>query len=172
MNYNEAILTEQYHTLKDFLFHYASFKFLHEKFEDITSYGSTEFWVYTINSHYYQAINLWCMIFGTEKNEIHWRKLGLNMEFTSIIISGLGIGIEDYQSYWKQLLDWRNQYSAHRVPGYRQETPDLKLARKVALLYEEWVATNIDASVSFSLELYEENFKDELQESFHKLLVR
>lgn len=41
---------------------------------------SQEFWVYSINAHYFQAINLWCMVFGTDKNETHWRKLGYDRD--------------------------------------------------------------------------------------------
>ncbi|MFJ7932115.1 hypothetical protein [Peribacillus sp. NPDC096448] len=167
-NYNETVLTQQLYILRDFLFHYASFNCIHKKLDNLIKYGSQEFWVFTINAHYFQAINLWCMIFGTNKNETHWRKLGLKGEFKSIILNKLDL--HDYDSYWESITDWRNKYSAHRVPGFLEPTPDLKIARRVAFLYEEWVAANIDDSINFSLELYEEEFKEQLEESFNLLL--
>lgn len=86
MNYNEKVLTEQVYILKEFLCHYASYKYLHEKFEYLCKFGSQEFWVFTINAHYFQSINLWCMVFGTDKNEVHWKNLGLNGEIKTLIV--------------------------------------------------------------------------------------
>ncbi|MFC5651999.1 hypothetical protein ACFPYJ_23340 [Paenibacillus solisilvae] len=169
-NYNEKVFKEQIHILRDFLYHYSSFRLIHEEFDNLIKFGSQEFWVFTINAHYFQAINLWCMVFGTDKNETHWRKLGLNEDFKIKILDSLNLNNEDYYSYWNSVVEWRNKYSAHRVPGFLEPTPDLKLARKVALLYEDWVSTNIDDVISFSLELYEEEFKEQLRNSFKDLL--
>lgn len=60
----------------------------------------------------------------------------------------------------------RNKYSAHRVPGFLKPTPELKLARRIAILYERWISGNIDASISFFLESYEREFKCQLEETF------
>lgn len=112
------------------------------------------------------------MIFGTNNNETHWRKLGDFGEFKHVILDKLNIEEKDYDFYWKSLTDWRNQYSAHRVPGFLKPTPELKLARRVALVYEDWISFNIDASISFSLELYEEEYKLNLEETFLSLLPK
>ncbi|MEH7393522.1 hypothetical protein V7149_17210 [Bacillus sp. JJ1503] len=171
MNFNESVLSEQYEILRSFLYHYSSFRYLHKKFDDLCRFGSQEFWVYTINAHYFQSINLWCMIFGTNNNETHWKKLGLEGELKPIILSKLELSEKDYNLYWNKLVEWRNKYSAHRVPGFIENTPDLKIARMVVFIYEDWVAMNIDASVSFSLELYEENFKEDLNSTISTMLT-
>ncbi|QYF82839.1 hypothetical protein KY492_00510 [Brevibacterium sp. PAMC21349] len=171
MNFNESVLSEQYEILRSFLYHYSSFRYLHQKFDNLCRFGSQEFWVYTINAHYFQSINLWCMIFGTDNNETHWKKLRLEGQLKPIILSKLELSEKDYDLYWNSLVEWRNKYSAHRVPGFIENTPDLKIARMVVFIYEDWVARNIDASVSFSLELYEENFKEELSFSISTMLT-
>jgi hypothetical protein len=169
-NYNEKVFHEQIHILRDFLFHYSGFRLLHEEFDNLIKFGSQEFWVLTINAHYFQAINLWCMVFGTNKNETHWKKIGLKEDFKSVILSSLDLDDVTYSTYWSSVVDWRNKYSAHRVPGFLEPTPDLKLARTIALLYEDWVSTNIDDIINFSLESYEEEFKEEISKSFMYLL--
>ncbi|WP_079504500.1 hypothetical protein [Mesobacillus jeotgali] len=172
-NFDEMVLSEQLYILRDFLFHYSSFSYLNNNFENfVNQHGSQEFWVLTINSHYFQAINLWCMIFGTNNNETHWRKLGDFGDFKPVILDRLKIEQNDYDLYWKSITDWRNQYSAHRVPGFLKPTPELKLARSVALVYEDWISFKIDASISFSLELYEEEYKEKLDETFFSLLSK
>lgn len=170
MNYNEKIFTEQMYILRDFLYHYRSYSVLHRNFDELSKISSQEFWVFTINAHYYQAINLWCMIFGTNKNETHWKKLGLSKEFTPIVLAAVDLTDKEYKNYWESVIEWRNKYSAHRVPNFREDTPDLKLARKVVLLYEEWVSENIDDIISFSLELYEAEFEEEAEELIQNII--
>lgn len=170
MNYNEKVLNEQIYILRDFLFHYTSYRVLNQKFDELIKLGSQEFWVFTINAHYFQAINLWCMIFGTNNNETHWRKLGLSGEFTPEILKASGMTEKEYKYYWDSVVDWRNKFSAHRVPGFREASPDLKLARTISIAYEDWVDENISDSISFSLELYEANFEDELESTFKEII--
>lgn len=145
MNFNESVLDEQLEILKSFLCHYSSFRYLNEKFDNLCRFGSQEFWKYTIDAHYFQLINLWCMNFGTDENEIHWKKLGLDGDLKPITLSNIELSEKDYNLYWKSLKDWRNMYSAHRVPGFKEKTPDLKIARMVVFIYEDWVERNIDA---------------------------
>ncbi|ULO04755.1 hypothetical protein H1230_16455 [Paenibacillus sp. 19GGS1-52] len=169
-NYNEKVFNEQIHILRDFLFHYSGFRLLHQEFDNLIKFGSQDFWIYTINAHYLQAINLWCMVFGTNTNETHWKKLGLIGDFKSIILSSLELDDDTYTTYWESVKNWRNKYSAHRIPDFSEPTPDLKLARTVALLYEDWVSTNIDDSINFSLKSYEVEFNEEIRKSFMYLL--
>jgi hypothetical protein len=171
MNFNESVLKEQYEILRQFLFHYSSYKCLHSKFEDLCKFGSQEFWVYTINAHYYQSINLWCMVFGANSNDTHWKKLGLEGELKPTILPKLELNEEDYDLYWNRVVEWRNKYSAHRVPGFLKDTPDLKIARTIVFIYEDWIDSNTDISIIFSLELYEENFTEELDLSINTMLT-
>lgn len=41
------------------------------------------------------------MIFGTNNNETHWRKLGKFGEFKPVILSKLDLEENDYDFYWK-----------------------------------------------------------------------
>jgi hypothetical protein len=172
MNYNEKVLTEQLYILRDFLFHYTSYRVLQQKFYELSKLGSQEFWICTLNAHYFQAINLWCMIFGSNNNETHWRKLGLPGELQPEILKATGMTENEYKNYWDSVIEWRNKYSAHRDPDFRESTPDLKLARTIVIAYENWVEENIDVIFSFSLEMYEINFKDELETTLKDVFTR
>lgn len=55
---DQNVLDKQLFIIHDFLIHYASYKGLRENFDSLKQDGSKAFWVYTINAHYYQAINL------------------------------------------------------------------------------------------------------------------
>ncbi|MFD2614731.1 hypothetical protein [Paenibacillus gansuensis] len=143
---------------------------VHQMFDELTASGSPEFWFYTINAHYFQAINLWCMVFGTNKNETHWRNLGIQENLGHRIISSLGITESIYRAYWESVVEWRNKYSAHRVPGFLEATPDLKIARSVALLFPDWVETNTSIVFGFTLESCEEEFIEQLQASLRTML--
>jgi hypothetical protein len=171
MKLNDKIFNEQIYILRDFLYHYASYRCLHQNFENLVKLGSQEFWVLTINAHYFEAINLWCMVFGTDNNETHWKKLGLCSDLKPLILTNLDLTNENYSLYWHSIIEWRNKYSAHRVPGFLKTTPDLKLARNVVIVYEEWLEKNVDFSISFSLELYEEKFLKEVEETVGKILL-
>src|SRR5690625_5213086 len=100
-NFNEDVLKEQLFILRDFLFHYAIFKGLYRRFDELQNIRSQEFWVYTINAHFYQAINLWCMVFGANNNETHYKKLGITTELKAFIYSELNVTKEAYELYWR-----------------------------------------------------------------------
>jgi hypothetical protein len=154
----EDVFTEQIYILRDFLYHYVSYK----KFDSLIKLGSQEFWVFTINAHFYQAINLWCMVFGKRSNETHWSKLGIKEKFSAFS------AMEPYKEYWEEITDWRNKNSAHRNPGTNLITPELKLARNIVYLYEEWKYKKIDRD--YFLKSYEENFSKELNKTLVKLI--
>lgn len=167
---NEKLLAMQLSILRDFLIHYASFRELHKHFDELIESGTQEFWVYTINSHYLQAINLWCMVFGSNNsNETHWKNLGLEHDFKPVILNKFQMESSQYEKYWSKVTSWRNKYSAHRQPGFLTETPDLKLARNIVLLYIGWVLKHMEVGNSLSFELVEENYVNELTETINRI---
>jgi len=118
------------------LFHYGSYRKLNREFDRLVKLGSQEFWIYTINAHYYQAINLWCMVFGAYNNETHYKRLGIPAELKPLINSELNLTNDGYDYYWVQVTRWRNNHSAHRIPGRLDEVPELKLARNIVFVFE------------------------------------
>lgn len=76
MDYNTDVFRKLYPMIKDFLYHYISYKEINAVYKDLK--GDREFWCYTCNSHLKMATISWCIIFGTDSNEIHWKKLELN----------------------------------------------------------------------------------------------
>ncbi|MDL4840355.1 hypothetical protein [Aquibacillus rhizosphaerae] len=171
--FNENVLKEQLYILRDFLFHYESYRQINRSLEKLKNLGSQEFWVYTANAHYYQAINLWCMVFGTYNNETHYKKLGITKDLKAFIYSELKLNKDEYSYYWKKVTDWRNNHSAHRLPGRLDEVPELKMARNIVFVFEKWLKQNSisvsDIIIGFSFQQYEKEFKRNLDITFEQL---
>ncbi|WP_312145647.1 hypothetical protein [Lysinibacillus capsici] len=168
MTNKQAILIEQVHVVKDFLVHYTSYRVLHQNFDELGNMGSREFWVHTINSHFYQAINLWSMVFGVNNKETHWKLLELPDDLKPRILADLDTDEKDYNDYWGKIREWRNKYSAHRVPGFLPETPDLKRARSIVFSYEKWLKDH--DLIDFSFSEYEYKFCQEVENTIREIL--
>lgn len=82
-----------------------------------------------------------------------------------MILTELNLNDKAYDRYWKEITEWRNKYSAHRVPDFRSETPDLKMARTVIFIYENWLHKSMEVSFDFSLEDYEKKYCKEVEET-------
>jgi hypothetical protein len=169
-NKSDELFSMQYSILRDFLIHYSSFRELHKRYDSLVKLGTHEFWVYTINSHFLQAINLWCMVFGSySSNATHWKNMALENDFKPVILEKLDLQSSQYDTYWSEVTSWRNKYSVHRETGFLKETPDLKLARSIVILYVDWVGNEIEAGNSFSLELLEKNFIIDINETMDRM---
>jgi len=109
------------------------------------------------------------MVFGTDKNEIHWKKLDLPQSLNSFILSELDISDNAFLNYWKEIRDWRNQFSAHRLPDVRlTRTPDLKMARNIVFVYEKWLK-GFDL-IGFSFEEYEREYCKNVEHTIREIL--
>lgn len=61
-NCTNAILSEQVGILRDFLYHYVTYKELIRNYEFLN--GSNIFWKFTIDAHLMKAADNWCMVYG------------------------------------------------------------------------------------------------------------
>ncbi|KXG42691.1 hypothetical protein [Tepidibacillus decaturensis] len=144
MDYDEKVLSRQYPVVKDFVYHYIAYRELNNAYKEFTK--STDFWIFTMNAHLLQAAICWCMVFGSDRsNPIHWKNLNINEKdnlsnwFRSELTEYLNIDEEEWESYWKSMVTFRNRFVAHRELTFQDPVPYFETAYKVALFYDQWV---------------------------------
>lgn len=125
-------------------------------FDGVTAKGG-EFWMFTQNCYGERAAHLWCHLFNSyNKDPTHYTKLfggdslgPLGNQFNSAsvkarLIAASGLREESYREFRKTVVDFRNQYSAHRdFEGGSVTFPNLGRAlsmfEEVRVLLEETV---------------------------------
>lgn len=143
MEYDENVFSSQYPIVKRYAYHYVIYKQLISIYHDFKI--KSEFWSLTIDSHILQAVILWCIVFGSESNNItHWKKLSKNNEemkkdFKEGLLKKLNLTSEGWENYWKEILDFRNNFAAHRTLDYNKPVPFLDNTYRIALYYDEWI---------------------------------
>jgi hypothetical protein len=137
MNYDVNSFAWQWPVLRDFALHYVSYQEINHLLDNMDAKQFKEFWVLTNDAHLLQAINYWCMVFGTAgSNPVHWKKVVEQHEdFRKIIIDIR----PDWENYWKEIIDFRNKYSAHREIQFDDPVPLLGDALEIAFAYDGWI---------------------------------
>lgn len=131
MDYNIEIFMEVLPLIKDFLYHLASYRLLHAYLEHLPS--EREFWVYTCDAHLETATLTWCMVFGADSNETHWKKIfkGYNenaqKSFLVYLQAESGITEDNFKKYWADITTFRNNYIAHKT-SYKKPVPNFDVA--------------------------------------------
>lgn len=146
MSYNIDVFSRQMPVIRDFLYHYVSYKELHSLSSKASTYKS--FVDYTINAHYLQSINHWCMVFGSDtSNPTHWKHIGLSNDDRNEIINKANMDQTAWKEYWRKVTKFRNSYSAHRDLDYLEPVPYLDKAYDLALVYDEWIRDFISPDI-------------------------
>jgi len=114
----------------------------------------SSFWFDTANAHILQAFIYWCMVFGNyDSNKTHWKKLAvgpanaLRKSFREGVCGHLGITEAEWDSYWKDMVAFRDEYVAHRDFAIRRPVPMLDRALEVAFFYDSWVRQIISPDI-------------------------
>jgi hypothetical protein len=144
MAYRRAIFVKQLPLVDCFVKHLIHYRAIRSK---ITQYKPrSPFWGDTCDAHLLQAVNYWCMVFGSHGcNPTHWKNLAtgdiedLNKSFLSGLVAALEISQSEWTSYWREIVNFRNKFAMHREPGFHKPVPVLDLALKTAYYYDEWV---------------------------------
>lgn len=136
----------QYEVLVRFIHHLAYYRTLWQAYTD--QQLESEFWKYTIDSHLLRAIIDWCMVFGTNSNELHWKKVAKNdfaqSAFRSYLLNAIGFSLEQWSECQTDMMDFRNKYAAHsNIP--HPPTPTMDTALRVVTTYDEWFRHSVNA---------------------------
>lgn len=109
-----------------------------------------EAWMSIRDMCYSDAIISWSSIFGVYSEETHWKKLveqfecpkgeRLRVFSSSSIEAYLGISHDEWQEFWKKVIDVRNHRIAHTVVSYRiEDLPNVTWLLSSSYIYREWL---------------------------------
>lgn len=127
--------------------------------------------VRTSDAHLLQAVIYWCMVFGTDENQTQWKKLwpipdAAREEFRQRLGKATGRSEAEWDTYWEEIVFFRNNYAAHRALGdYNRPVPSLKFAEEVAFFWDRWVRDKI-APDTVSIPLLQHE-----AERYHKIAI-
>ena len=118
MKINEDLWSQkQYGVLAEFVHHLAYYRVLSHFYNEIQL--RSEFWTYTIDAHLLISIINWCMVFGTDSNEIHWKKIILDeqyqCDFRCHIRKFANLSKDKMDKFWSSMTNFRNGYAAHKT---------------------------------------------------------
>lgn len=137
----------QYEVLVRFIHHLAYYRTLWRAYTD--QQFQSEFWKYTIDAHILRAINDWCTVFGTDSNEMHWKKVFVDdftqSAFRSYLLSTLGLTLEQWSECRANMMEFRNRYVAHSNIPY-PPLPTMDIALRVVTTYDDWFRNSVDAT--------------------------
>ena len=140
----------QYQVIVSFIHHLAYYRVLKRCYDE--SGQKSEFWTRTIDAHLLRAITDWCMVFGTDSNQIHWKKVVADEEaqsrFRSRLLS-VGFTKEQWDNYWSEMTTFRNNFTVHRIVAEKYPTvPKMDTALLIATTYDDWFRSSVEASFS------------------------
>jgi hypothetical protein len=147
---NEELWAErQYAVLAGFVHHLAYYRVLSKHYGEASK--KSEFWTNTIDAHILRAIIDWCMVFGTDSNEIHWKRVvpdeAEQLSFREHLLKNAGMSELQWASYWQSMSDFRNEYAAHKkAQGDYPPVPMMDMALQVAFAYDDWFRNTVQAS--------------------------
>jgi len=145
MHYDHNVFISQFPIAKRFVYHLTYYKILHKMYQKNDL--KCEFWIHTIDAHLLQAAILWCMIFGSDgpNNPTHWKKLSskktesLKKSFRDGLLISTQMNREQWQKYHTEMVNFRNEFAAHRELKYKKPVPNFDYALKVVYYYDQWI---------------------------------
>lgn len=143
--FDKSVIANQMALLIEYAQCYAFFKVVSEYLQDHKE--DQEFWVHLTNVTLNDLIIKWCKVFGTDENELHWKKSSKSDGYTEfvrrLIISAFNGDSEFWKSYHEEMCHFRNTYSAHRNVGEYRSVPLLDDGFKVAACYFDFLVEEL-----------------------------
>lgn len=150
MKINEDLWSQnQYAVLADFVHHLVYYRVLSRFYNE--SQIRSVYWTKTIDAHLLTAIIDWCMVFGTDSNEIHWKKVVIDEQyqcnFRRHIRKLANLTKKQMDEFWFSMTNFRNKYAAHRTAAtHYPAVPYMDTALIIATNYDDWFRLKVDAS--------------------------
>lgn len=143
--FNTKVIATQFELIVEFLRSFTYYKTIHKSLPLKQLKTDEQFWVHSINSFLNYAIIDWCKIFGTNSNEVHWKKatnidcLNFRQAIKDEILKNTNFSFDEWKIYHNEMRNFRNTYSAHRHLSISSPVPFLDKAHKVALVYFDFM---------------------------------
>jgi hypothetical protein len=116
----------------------------------------SELWTRTIDAYLLRAVVDWCMIFGADSNEIHWKQVVTDKsdqdDFRSRLLADLSMTEAEWKDYWSSMTTFRNDFAAHRpAKSPHPSVPKVEPAFRAVISYDEWLRGKMHAGFDFVL---------------------
>lgn len=139
----------QYQILVSFVHHLAYSRVLRSLYTELQQ--GSEFWIQTIDAHLLRAVIDWCMVFGTDSSQVHWKRVvadeNLQTDFRRSLLNVASLTDSQWDEYWRDMTKFRNDYTAHRiVADTYPTTPKMNTALLVATTYDTWIRQRLRES--------------------------
>lgn len=131
----------------DLLYHFtrslAYYRTIHQDYQRIQRCQG--YWCHTMNTNLLRAISDWCVVFGQDGNESHWKNLSVEHkpevteEVKKVIKRSSGFSDQEWRVYWQRMCDFRSGYVAHRNPEFDAPVPHMDKAFDIAAGHFEWL---------------------------------
>ena len=104
------------------------------------------YWILTFNNFFDLAILEWCKVFGTDSEPTHWKTIVDDHEaFRTGLLSCIGLNESEWNRYWVEVKDYRNNIIAHFKKNPRvQQYPSLDIIINSTFYYYEWLVKALD----------------------------
>jgi hypothetical protein len=117
MHYDRNVFMTQFEIVKMFIYHLTYYRTLRSGYEEYRL--QNEFWTLTIDAHLLRAAINWCMVFGSDNNQTHWKRLVKRSKsrvrsFREGLFQETGMDEERWKQYWESMTTFRNKWAAHR----------------------------------------------------------
>jgi hypothetical protein len=145
-SFNEDILGKQFYCMHYFARILTYSREIRKRIDNIEcSKKEKWFLVETLNTHLSMSVVEWCKIFGTDDNEIHWKKAVITNskkfqdEFRLKIHETTKLSHKEWENYHSEMIGFRNKYVAHYDKNYKDPVPKMDNALTVAFAFDEWL---------------------------------
>ena len=172
MSYEPKVLSKQLPIVKWFIYHLIYYRVIWAAYNGRQM--RNEFWTVTIDAHLLQATTIWCMVFGSDSNPTHWKRLSSTksqlQKFRDGLLTELGLSGDQWHQYWNDMRYFRDNYAAHRKLDFATPVPNFDTALKVVFYYDRWVRELISPDTIAEPEL--KSFARSLQKSAAPLVKK
>lgn len=147
---NKKVIETQFPLLINFARSLGSYRAISADFARI--YRNKSFWIQTADSNFLRAVSIWCMIFGVNDNETHWKKapesdqIKMKAEICALIRTASKLTPTQWEKYHEEIRNFRNTFVSHRSLVIQGNVPDMTAAKEIACAYFEWLKKQIPGS--------------------------
>jgi hypothetical protein len=147
---NKKIVETQFPLLVNFARSLAAYRAIFNDFARIER--NQIFWIQTADLNFLNAVTIWCMIFGANNNETHWKNTPRNnidkfrQEFRTLVCTASGLTDAEWKKYHEEMRNFRDTFISHRNISLQGNIPDLTAAYKIADAYFEYLKCQLPGS--------------------------
>jgi hypothetical protein len=135
--YDDTVIGNQIHLLIEYSQSYSFFNTVAKNID--SSASDAAYWAHLSNVTLTDLIIKWCKVFGTDDNELHWKKASVSNGYIDhirgLIIGRFDNNLDSWGQYRKGVINFRNTYSAHRNVEEYAPVPFSSKSFEIAELY-------------------------------------